>query len=100
MGVPRARRPPRRVAGLRRRPDVDRADRDLLRRAATLLRADANRAGAVAQRDARALAALLDIVAAALPDLDPVIRRQAVQSCRLLLGEPAPQPSLRRPRHR
>jgi hypothetical protein len=79
---------------------VDRADRDLLRRAAILLRADANRAGAVAQRDARALAALLDILAAALPDLDPVIRRQVVQSCRLLLGEPVPQSRLRRARHR
>ena len=75
-------------------PDPDLADRDLLHRAAAVLRLDdacARRAG-VDEGDARALAALLDLLAAAVPHLDPVVRRQALESCRLLLDEPLRPP--------
>ena len=92
MGDRRARRPPVRVAGVRRRPDIDRADQALLRRAAAFLRAYDDPA------DARAFAALLDILAGAVPDLDPLVRRQALESCRLLLGEPPTLSIARRPR--
>ena len=74
----------------RRRSEGDRADQQILRRAAAWLRAGSGRAGYVGfsrYEDALALAELLDVLATALPDVDSGVRRQAVESCRLLLGE-------------
>jgi hypothetical protein len=42
---------------------------------------------ASATTDTAALAALLDLVAAQLPHLDPAVRRHVVASCRTALGE-------------
>jgi hypothetical protein len=99
VGHLRGRRPPARVAGVRRRPEADRADQDLIRRAAQWLRvnpAQSIRAGLADDSDTRALAALLDLLAAELPHLDTALRRQTLESCRVLLGEPTRRPATRR----
>ena len=65
-----------------------RGDADLLRRAAAWLRADpahARTAGLAREEDTAALAALLEVLAAALPHVDPAIRRDVVASCRAVL---------------
>jgi hypothetical protein len=67
-----------------------RADADVVRRAAARLRADPGHirtAGLAGDEDITALAALLDVLAAALPHLDPAIRRDVVASCRAVLEE-------------
>jgi hypothetical protein len=67
-----------------------RADVDVIRRAAARLRADPGHvrtAGLSCDEDIAALAALLDVLAAALPHLDPAIRRDVVASCRAVLEE-------------
>ena len=75
----------------------DRADEDFIRRAASWLRNDLRRtAGLASDKDAAALASLLDILATELPHLNPDVRRKTVDSCRQLLGELAedhPAPS-------
>jgi hypothetical protein len=84
-----------------RRIDRDRADRDLVRRAAEWLRHDparAGHAGLADERDVAALVALLDVLAAGLPHLDPGVRRQVVESCRVVLGETMADPARRRTR--
>lgn len=86
-----------------RRIDRDRADQHLLRRAAAWLLKDPGRAeyaGLQHDEDALALAELLDVLATAVPDLDSGVRRQAVESCRVLLGEPMATPAIRRTRRR
>ena len=68
-----------------------RADADVLRSAAMRLRDDpelARHVGLAGPDDAAALAALLDLLAAELPHVDPTIRRSAVESCGRLLGGP------------
>lgn len=80
-----------------------RAERDVLERGARRLRDDAIRAGYAGlshQHVAFALALLLDELARHLPDLDAAVRRQAVQSCRVLLGEQLDSPARRRTRRR
>jgi hypothetical protein len=67
-----------------------RSDADLVRRAAAWLRADPARArttGLARAEDTVALAALLDVLAAEMPHLDPAVRRDVVASCRAVLGE-------------
>jgi len=84
-----------------RRIDRDRADADLILRAAKWLREDPGRAvtaGLADDRDAEALAVLLEILAAELPHLDSGVRRQTIESCRVLLGEPMVSPKIRRTR--
>ena len=82
----------------RRQGQRDRADEDFIRRAASWLRNDPRRtAGLASDKDAAALANLLDILATELPHLHPDVRRR-VDSCRQLLGElaedhPAAQPA-------
>jgi hypothetical protein len=86
-----------------RRRDRDRADAELIRRTAAWLRDDPERArnaGLTDDGDARALAALLDVLAAELPHLDPAVRRQTIESCRIALGETMADPRLRRTRRR
>jgi HEAT repeat protein len=86
-----------------RRIERDRADQQILRRAAAWLRQDPGRAGYAGlsqDEDAFALAELLDVLATALPDVDSGVRRQAVESCRRLLGEPMASPEIRRTRRR
>ena len=76
-----------------------RADRALLERAARRLRDEAIRSGYTGlshQHVTFALALILDELARHLPDLDEAVRRQAVQSCRVLLGEQLDSPT--RPR--
>ena len=83
--------------------DRDRADAAVLHRASTFLREDparAHYAGLSCHEDATALAALLDILAAEIAHLDPAVRRQAVESCRVLLGETMANPRIRRTRRR
>jgi hypothetical protein len=66
----------------------DRADADLLRRTAGWLRTERARdAGLADGPDRRAVAALLDLLAAELPHLDAAVRRQAVESCRRVLDD-------------
>ena len=79
-----------RCRGLLRRASAhhSRGDAELLRRAAAWLRADpahARTAGLARDEDTAALAALLDVLAAALPQVDPAIRRDVVASCRAVL---------------
>jgi hypothetical protein len=72
----------------------DRADASLVRRTALWLRDDpehARRAGLTREEDARALAALLDMLGAALPDLGGSVRRTAVGGCRAALGLAPPR---------
>ena len=86
-----------------RQYDRDRADATVLRRAATFLREDPGRgryAGLSCDEDAAALAALLDVLAAGIAHLDPGVRWQAVESCRVLLGETMTDPHRRRTRRR
>ena len=84
----------------------DRADADLVHRTAAWLRADpdgARHAGMADGADTRALAALLDLVAAELAHLHPAVRSQTVESCRVALGtldHPDRRIPLRRPRCR
>jgi hypothetical protein len=76
-----------------RRHGRDRADAGLLRRVAAGLRDGPDRlqvAGLGTPADGVALAALLELLAAELPHLDPVVRLQVVGSCRDALGEVAP----------
>jgi hypothetical protein len=86
----------------KRRIERDRTDQNILRRAAAWLRHDPNRAGVAClnRNDALALAELLDVLATALPDVDSRVHWQAVESCRLLLGEPTASPAIRRTRRR
>jgi hypothetical protein len=71
----------------RRCTGADPADADLMRRTAAWLRADPDRARDVVGPDVRALAALLDLLAAELPHVAAGVRRQAVESCRRVLDE-------------
>ena len=67
-----------------------RGDVDLVRRTAAWLRTDpsgARTAGLTRDEDAAALAALLEVLAAELPHLDPAVRRDVLASCRAVLGE-------------
>jgi hypothetical protein len=69
-----------------------RADRRVIERAAARLRSEAIRsgyAGLHSQHIAFGLALILDEIARHLADLDGAVHWQAVQSCRLLLGEQA-----------
>jgi hypothetical protein len=78
----------RRLAALR-------ADRSVIERAAARLRADAIRSGYAGlqhQHIAFALALVLDELARHVADLDAAVHWQAVQSCRLLLGEQVDPP--------
>ncbi len=71
-------------------PDRDRADQALIRRAAAWLRdnpAQATSIGIASATDARALAVVLDILAAEVPHLDADLRRQTVQNCQSMLGD-------------
>jgi hypothetical protein len=80
-----------------------RADRELLERGARRLRDEAIRsayAGLSHQHVAFALASILDELARSLPGLDAGLRRQAVRSCLVLLGEQVDSPALRRTRRR
>ena len=89
--------------GNERRRAALRADREVLERAARWLRADAIRAGYAGlshQHVAFALALILDELGRHLPDLDDGVRRQAVQSSRVLLGEQLDSPAVRRTRRR
>jgi hypothetical protein len=86
-----------------RQYDRDRADATVLHRAAAFLREDPGRgryAGLSCDEDAAALAALLDVLAAGIAHLDPGVRWQAVESCRVLLGETMTDPHRRRTRRR
>ena len=80
-----------------------RADRELLERAASWLRSEAIRSGYAGlshQHVTFALALILDELARHLPGLDEGVRWQAVQSCRVLLGEQLDAPAVRRTRRR
>ena len=86
-----------------RQIDRDQADADLLRWTATWLQEDPCRAldaGLSHDEDAHALAALLKILATGIASIDSGIRRQAIESCRVLLGRTTAAPSIRRSRHR
>src|SRR5215207_5751087 len=79
-------------------PDRDNADQALIRRAATWLRNNADQAigigiGIANPSDARALAAVLDILAVEVSHLDADLRRQTVQNCRDMLGETLIRPA-------
>lgn len=85
------------------RIDANRAEQDVVRRAAAWLRDDPARAGYAGlseDEDAAALAALLDVLAAELPHLDSAVRRQVLESCRALLGESMASTATRRTRRR
>ena len=76
------------MADDRQQGQRDRADEDFIRRAASWLRNDPGRtAGLASEKDADALATLLEILASELSHLDPDVRRKTVNSCRQLLGE-------------
>lgn len=86
-----------------RRTAALRADRDVIERAAARLRSDAIRSGYAGlehKHVAFGLALILDELARHVADLDRAVRWQAVQSCRLLLGEQLDSPDIRRTRHR
>ena len=86
-----------------RQYDRDRADATLIRRAATFLRDDPSRAsyaGLSRDEDAYPLAALLEILASVLPDLDSGVRWQTIESCQVLLGETMAYPKRRGTRRR
>lgn len=86
-----------------RQHDRDQADAAVLRRAATFLREDPGRAryaGLFCDEDALALAALLDILATEIAHLDSGVRWQAVESCRVVLGETMANSRIRRTRRR
>jgi hypothetical protein len=76
-------------------PHRDRSDQLLIHRAAAWLRdhpGQATHAGITSDSDARALAVVLDILADELPHLDADVRRQTVESCRVVLGEAVTEP--------
>ena len=78
------------TVGQWRSDDRDRADADLLHRAATWLREHPDRAGYAGvtdDHDVHALAVLLDTLAVYIVGLDWAVRLQAVESCRVLLRE-------------
>jgi hypothetical protein len=82
---------------------AQRADRDIIERAAARLRSDAihsGYAGLQHKHIAFGLALILDELARHVADLDKAVRWQAVQSCRLLLGEQLDSPDIRRTRRR
>ncbi len=86
-----------------RRVAARRADRDVIERAAARLRSDAIRSGYAGlqhQHIAFALALILDELARHVGELDQAVHWQAVQSCRLLLGEQLDSPAIRRSRYR
>ena len=86
-----------------RQRDRDEADATVLRRAAAFLREDPGRghyAGLACDEDALALAALLDVLAADIAHVDPAVRWQAVEACRVVLGETMNDPHRRRTRRR
>jgi hypothetical protein len=86
-----------------RRHDRDRADAQLIRRTATWLRDDPERArhaGLSCAADAHAPAALLDVLAAEIAHLAPGVRWQALESCRVALRETMASPRIRRTRRR
>lgn len=86
-----------------RQIDRDRADQDLVRRAAAWLREDpamASYAGLSSDQDAAALAVLLDVIVAELSHVDAGVRWQVIESCRVLLSEPMASPTIRRTRRR
>ena len=86
-----------------RRGAALRADRSVIERAAARLRSDAIRSGYAGlqhQHVAFGLALILDELARHVADLDRAVRWQAVQSCRLLLGEQLDSPQIRRTRRR
>ena len=86
-----------------RRYDWDRADAELIGRAATWLREDPERgrhAGLACDADAHALAALLDVLAAEIAHLDSAPRWQALEACRAVLRETMANPGIRRTRRR
>ena len=61
----------------------------LIRRTAAWLRGDpacAHRVGVSCEEDVDALAALLDLLAAQVPHLDPRVRREVVDACRVALA--------------
>jgi hypothetical protein len=75
----------------------------VLRRAATFLREDPDRAhyaGLACDEDAAALAVLLDVLATQIAHLDSGVRRQAVESSRIVPGETMADPGIRRIRRR
>lgn len=79
------------------------ADRMLIDRAAAFLRREAVHAGYAGlhhKHVAFGLASVLDVLSRHLPDLPDGVRRQAVQSCRELLGEQVDSPATRRTRRR
>jgi hypothetical protein len=86
-----------------RQYDRDQADATILRRAATFLREDPGRAryaGLSCDQDAVALAALLDVLVTEIAHLHSGVRWQAVESCRVVLGETMANPRIRRTRRR
>lgn len=86
-----------------RRRAALRADRDLLRRAASWLRSDAIRSGYAGlshQHVTFAVALLLDDLALPLADHAEPVRRQPGQTCRQPLGEQLDSPTVRRTRRR
>lgn len=87
---PRRRHEGTAVSALLRWHQRDRADADLICRAAAWLRASpdqARHAGLPCDEDVHALAALLDVLAVEIRHLDAAVRRQVVESCRVALGE-------------
>jgi hypothetical protein len=92
--------PPRRrgdtVSAILRWHERDRADAELLCRAAAWLRANPDRArhtGLPCHEDVDALAALLDVLAVEIRHLEPVVRCQVVASCRIALEESVQGPA-------
>ena len=86
-----------------RQYDRDRADADLIRRAAAWLRDDPERArhaGLSCDEDAQALAAVLDVLAAQIAHLHAGVRWQVLESCRVALRETMASPQIRRTRRR
>jgi hypothetical protein len=87
----------------RRRIEAIRADQELLRRSAAWLRSAAIQcgyAGLQHQHVAFGHTLILDELAAHLPELPEGVRWQAVESCRVMLGEPMAAPTIRRTRRR
>jgi hypothetical protein len=92
LSGPRRRHEGTAISAIRRWHRRDRADADLICRAAVWLRANPDQArhvGLPCNEDAAALAALLDVLAAEIRHLDAAVRRQVVESCRIALGETA-----------
>ena len=86
-----------------RQYDRDQEDAVILRRAATFLREDPRRsryAGLARDEDALAVAVLLEVLAAEIAHLDSRVRWQAVESCKVMLGETMANPCTRRTRRR